>query len=159
MVTDPTQLLRQLEPAVRPGAAPSAARGRSPLEAQSFDELLAQARRGAVRSDRPVEYAYAAQQKLDAEQLERLSAAADLAEASGARRALMLVDGRGLLLDVGARALEGELSADAGLLEVDAAVFVGDESASPGAARGPSGVAPRVVAQQIDSARTREGDT
>ena len=55
MIDKPTQLLRRLEPPVRPAyAGEGLKRRRLPLEENSFDELLALVSDGRVRSDRVV---------------------------------------------------------------------------------------------------------
>lgn len=160
MTLDPAQLLRQLEPVVRPGFTPSApAPARPGLADQSFDELLALASRGAIESGRRVQMTFEPKETLDDQQITRLSAAADLAEASGATRAMMLIDGRGLILDVGQRTLTAELAVGAESRFVnglDAAMYVlgADEPApeplGPPAAR----MAPAQVARQIASAQS-----
>jgi hypothetical protein len=140
MTNDPTFLLRQLSPAVLPASVPAAA-PRPPLDGLGFDELLRQARGGGLESGRDVAVAYRPAEALTRGQLDRLATAADLAEASGAERALVLLDGRSLLLDVPARALRGELAQ--GAAEVDIALVAG------GAERPlpyPSAVAPRGAA-------------
>jgi hypothetical protein len=157
MTTDPNILLRQLEPAVRPAyaGAPSQ-RPAAPLEHQPFDELLAKAARGLVESGRTVSAGFAAAEPFTTEQVARLSAAADLAEAAGATRALLLMDGRGLVLDVPGRTLAGELSADAAsqVTGLDAAVFVAGDSAASTAVplSPPGGIAPPAVGEQLDAA-------
>ena len=125
MVIDPIQLLRKLEPAVRPPGVPGAAgAGRAPFEAQSFDELLSIVSTGSLRSGRPVTVDPDAKiDTLDAAQLDRLANAADAAEASGSRRAVLLVDGRGLVLDVAARTLSAEVGPEP-IVGIDAAVYV-----------------------------------
>ena len=156
MNADPTQLLRQLEPVIRPGhAAGPVARPQAPLEHQSFDELLAQATRGGVDSGRPVSVAFEPSQEITKQQLDRLAAAADLAEVSGARTALLLVDGRGLVLEVSSRTLHAELSGSSRYTSLDAAVYVGgdDEARGDATLPPPTAVAPRGVAEQIEQAR------
>ncbi len=152
MHADPTQLLRQLEPLVRPvphGASSPAA----PLEGRSFEELLAQAQRGEVLSGRSVTVAFESTTALNEQQLARVSAAADLAEASGAQRALMLIDGRGLVLDVASRALSGELSGGPPIIQTDTVVYVPGESDRPAPPLGLSrGIPPRGAAEQITRA-------
>ncbi|MHC4774822.1 MAG: hypothetical protein ACYTBR_06080 [Planctomycetota bacterium] len=153
MTTDPNILLRQLEPAVRPAyggarhADPAA-----PLEHRPFEALLAQA-------GRSVSVEYAAAEPLTGEELSRLSTAADLAEAAGARKALLLMDGRGFVLDVAARTLSAELSAGASspVTGLDTAMFVAGDGAEsvPVPLRPPGGVAPAAVGRQIDAVRQR----
>jgi hypothetical protein len=141
MAIDPIQLLKKLEPAVRPASAPFTAPGpQAPLEERSFDDLLSLVSTGSLHSGRPVTVAGSARLKedLDGSQLDRLTAAADLAEAAGARQAVMLLDGRGLVLDVAARRLTAEVGPDPArpLMNIDAAVYVAgdDEEAERGAA-------------------------
>lgn len=127
MTIDSNILLRQLEPAVRPAyMSASPARAAAPIEQQSFDDLLAKASSGRLASERPVTAAFEAGEPLSPQQMARLGPAADLAEAAGARTALMLVDGRGLVLDVAARTLAEELAAPGAsrVVKVDAAVIV-----------------------------------
>ncbi len=143
MAADSAHLLRRLEPAVRPAFAtpPPPQRPQPPLEGQSFDELLALAQQGSVRSGRAVHWGEASgggwgadpASPIDEQQLARLSAAADVAEAAGARRALMLIDGRGVVLDVANRTLVAELADDgaARAVKVDAAVNVPDPDHDP----------------------------
>lgn len=140
MVTDPIQLLRRLEPAVRPAGAPGAgAPATTPFERRSFQELLTLVADGRVRSDRPVRIDFDTDDPPTAEQLERLAAGGDLAAAAGAETALMLIDGRALVMDVPARTLVGALEgADTPrLVEIDAAVLVADDDASSSVPLGP----------------------
>ena len=158
MSIDPAQLLKRLEPPVRPGAASGPpALPRLPIEQQSFDQLLTLVARGNVRSDRPVELAFSPGDELSDEQMERLAAAADLAQTRGARRAVMLIDGRGLVMDVAGRKLEAELAAGEGRMiqSIDAAVYVaGDEEALDGPTLMPgAGLIPPAVAAQFEAAR------
>ncbi len=161
MTVDSAHLLRRLEPAVRPAYAtpPPPQHPQPPLEGQSFDELLALAQQGSVRSGRAVHWGGGADpaSPIDEQQLTRLSAAADVAEAAGARRALMLIDGRGVVLDVANRTLVAELADDdaARAVKVDAAVNVPDPDhdsegppatpPSPGLTRQLSGAVPAEV--------------
>jgi hypothetical protein len=141
MVIDPAQLLRKLEPAVRPPSAPAtAAAGCAPLERQTFDELMSLVSRGTVHSGRKVTVAAGARlaESLDEGQFDRLAAAADLAEGTGAGQAVMLIDGRGLVLDVTARSVTGELGGTGGdqLIDIDAAVYVAGEDDEDAAMEG-----------------------
>ncbi|MCA9289996.1 MAG: hypothetical protein KDA25_02645 [Phycisphaerales bacterium] len=127
MPIDATKLLRRLEPAVRPGAAPARSGGpATPIERQSFDQLLTLVSHGSVSSGRQVRLEFEADPPFEAEQMERMGAAADVAAASGAARALLLVDGRGVVLDVAERVLAQELRAGgtSPLVALDAAVHV-----------------------------------
>ncbi len=158
MTTDPTILLKHLEPAIGPAYAHgTVGRPRLPIEQTPFDQLLAQARQGSVLSGRRIEVAFAMSPALDETQMRRLGTAADLAEASGARRALLLVDGRGLVLGVSDRSLQAELAAATPVADIDAAVYVGGDEGEPQAAalKPPGGVAPRAVGEEI--ARRSDG--
>ena len=160
MTLDSAQLLRQLEPVVRPSFTPSsAAPARPGLADQSFDELLALASRGEIESGRQVQVTFEPNETLDDQQISRLSAAADLAEASGARRAMTLIDGRGFVLDVAQRTLTAELSAGAGsrfVHELDAAIYVPSDDEQETEPLGPPAphMPPLAVARQIASAQS-----
>jgi len=160
MAIDPTQLLRKLEPAVRPTGSPATTRRpHAPFEKQSFDQLLTMVSSGSVNGGKPVMIDPHADLKdeLDDGQLDRLTCAADMVEASGARRAVMLIDGRGLILDVSGRRLTAELSVEPAsqLINIDAAVYVAGEdetsaiSGAPPAFPG-SGLIPPEVARQFE---------
>ena len=161
MTIDPSHLLKKLEPAVRPAGAPGARHvPQAPLEQQSFDELLQLVSTGSISSGRPVSLGASLpdEEELDEAALRRLAAAADLAEASGARRAVMLLDGRGLVMDVASRAVIAELSANAShrLVDIDAAVYVaGDDDApvEPMPGQPDAGRIPAAVLEQIEAAR------
>ena len=160
MTIDPNILLAQLQPVVRPayadgpGSAPSA-----PLEQQPFDELLARAARGLIDSGRPVTADSAIAEPFTNDQLARLATAADQAEASGARRALLLMDGRGLVLDVPSRAVTMELGTGASstVSGIDAAVHVAPDTsdAPPRPLQPPTGIAPPALGRQLDAASQR----
>lgn len=154
MALKATDLLKRLEPAVRPvSPATPAMRAHGPLESQSFDQLLALANKGAVHSGRQIEMGFDAQPPLEPSQLERLAAAADMAEAAGAKRVTMLIDGRGFILDVPSRTLTAELAggAAASVYSVDAAVFVGsdDEPAESSLLPPGNGLLPHSVLKQL----------
>jgi hypothetical protein len=122
MTIDPANLLKRLEPPVR---SPAPGLHAAPLEHLRFDDLLALASSGAIRSGREVTLAFEPTEgALDSGQLDRIAAAADLAESGGARAAAMLVDGRALMIDVPERTITGELSKSAPLHRVDAVVYV-----------------------------------
>jgi hypothetical protein len=86
-------------------ASPGMTRGQ--VEGADFASLLREARQGGVASGRPVTLARGAAVNLSADQLERLAAAADRAEAEGATRALVIIDGQALRLDVTTREITG----------------------------------------------------
>lgn len=91
-----------------------------------FANLLAKARAGEIQSGIKVTTARDAGVQLSDEQLTRLSAAADLAEANGIGRGLFLIDGKQIVMDVGTRQVLGEVAASqAGVVEgVDGVVSV-----------------------------------
>jgi hypothetical protein len=140
MNADPSQLLRMLEPAVRPISAPTAAGApRPPVETQSFDALLTLATEGAVRSGRDVSVEAPDAPEMDPAQMDRLSLAADRAEAAGARRALVLMDGAAYLLDVAGRVVTENLAAapSSSVTAIDHAVVVPGAAESGQSAGGP----------------------
>ena len=133
MVLDPQALLRRLEPAVRRGG-PAPAIQRVPGIAEAgFGDLLTMVASGRIRSDRAVMVAPDAvlDPPLDESQLERLAAAADEAEAAGSRRAIMLLDGRGIVMDLASRRIDAEARPGSGpLTDIDAAVAVPGDPAT-----------------------------
>lgn len=167
MPIDPAQLLKRLEPAVRPcGASQRSADPNRPIDEQDFDALLTLVARGDLSSGRVVRSAFESDEPLTDAQLERLASAADQAEAAGADRAVMILDGRALVMDVPQRVIETELSAQAGarsgtsgsatvFSEVDAAVYVPgeDEPFPAGVPPMPGcGLVPGSVARQLERA-------
>jgi hypothetical protein len=127
MSVDPTTLLRALGSGVRPVDAKAAA---STSEAISFQQMLEDAAAGGVTSGLPVRVSRNAGVDLTPSQLARLSKAADRAEAAGANRALFIIDGQVLEMDVGLRTITGkaDLSATRVLNGVDAVVTVAPEA-------------------------------
>jgi len=113
--------------------------------AGAFADLLAKAQAGEVSSHVPVTVANGAGVSLSDEQLRRLSIAADRAEASGVSRALVLIDGMALRLDVGVRQVTGrvELGPGAALAGVDGVVRA-PEAAPAGTMEVPIAQAPGV---------------
>lgn len=84
-----------------------------------FAGLLRQAQAGALVSERPVTIgreAAAAGVQLNAEQIGRVSAAADKAEVSGVRSALVLIDGQALRLDIASRSITGAADVASGVV-------------------------------------------
>lgn len=132
MNIDPRQLLRRLEPAVRP-AGIVASEGRAPIATAEFDDLLARAADGEFASGRSVD-----QEGLEApiedRFAERLAGIADAAEIAGYERVLVIAEDRPLLLEVAERRIDGELAVDDAsstpLLPVDAAVRLGGDAGS-----------------------------
>ena len=117
-MADGSNLLRMLEPAVRPSGSPAPqVRGRGPIEQRGFDEVLAEMRHqpvtlsdGAQRSlaDRGI--------RLDAAQQAALNEAANRAAEAGGQRTLMLMRNTGLIMDVPERTVR-EVVDEAGMRE------------------------------------------
>jgi hypothetical protein len=144
-------LLQRLAPAVRPMTPRAvAARAAQPLfESRAFDELLEQAFSGQIHSGQPVQCACELESPLTAAQLQRLADAADRAEASGAQRALMMLDGRGFVLDVAARNIVAEMRPEdpRTVLHVDTAMVVpATDGQFPAASTLPASLPPRNLA-------------
>jgi hypothetical protein len=137
MHADGAQLLRQLEPAVRPGSlAPtdrSGAASRGATGLPSFDALLAQMMhapaRGATGRPVVVDSTLAANVQLPQSLESPVAEAVDAAESAGARRAIVLTPGHAYTVDVEARRIIGTLPAEPGQLDlerVDVAVSARD---------------------------------
>jgi hypothetical protein len=125
------ELLKMLGAGVRgPGAAPKAGRAgltSAELAGSSFGELLGKVRAGEIASGLPVKIAPGVELPLNDEQLRRIGVAADKAEAAGATRALVVIDGMQLRLDVGVRTVTGYAQpGETGVLTgIDAIVHAG----------------------------------
>lgn len=91
-----------------------------------FAKLLQAARAGEVASGIKVSLSREAKTELTPDQLTRLGAAADQAEAHGISRGLFLIDGKLIKMDVGLRAVLGEVSpSEAGVLtDIDGVINV-----------------------------------
>jgi flagellar operon protein len=104
-------LLRLLEPSVRPTGSPSPqVRSRPSVEGQSFNELLDQ----ASRSPQPDQVAIAPEAadrlaglgvSLDESQLRGIGEATDRAQAHGAREILVMLDQFNVVVDVASRTI------------------------------------------------------
>lgn len=125
---------------MRPLACAGADRTCDTLEETSFDDLLALARAGSLRSDEPVEIADPGLH-VDRATLERVGVAVDVLAARSVRRALVVADGRPLVIDVATRTIERELDAQGSpnaVVEVEAAMRLGvATSGGPTAFLGP----------------------
>lgn len=151
MSVGPLALLRMLSGGI--GAIGRAASSTPPSASVGgdFQAMLDRARQGEVESGLPVTIDDRAGVTLTDDQLRRLAVAADRAEAQGATRALVLIDGMALRLDVGLREVTGvaELKGNAPLTGIDAVISVPGPEGSGAAgsdAAGPSGDAgPRVL--------------
>jgi hypothetical protein len=102
-----------------------------------FASLLQKAGAGAISSGLPVTIAGGANVKLSPQQLSQIATAADQAQAQGATRALVLIDGKALSLDVSVRQITGQadLRAAGVFSGVDAVINIPSPgSESPGRA-------------------------
>jgi hypothetical protein len=132
MTTDPASLLRALGSGIRPAGVDSSSKQGAPrlIEGPSFQQMLEQAETGGVSSDLPIRVSRHAGVDLSPSQLNRLAGAADRAEAAGATKALVMIDGMVLQMDVGLRTITGK--ADTGATKVlngvDAVVTVAPEA-------------------------------
>jgi hypothetical protein len=108
----------------RVGAAKSALAGNSKIESLSFAELLNREASGNLSTQRPVSVHPGSELNLSEDQLQRLGVAMDRAEASGAQRALVMIDGMAVKVDVGVRQIIGkvDLQSTPVLGEIDAVV-------------------------------------
>lgn len=107
----------------------------------SFGDLLRAAEEGQISSGAPVTIAKSAGVSLSSAQLGKLATAADRAQAAGADRALVLMDGMAMQLDVATRTITGLAKVAPGtklpqvLTGVDTVITVpSDEDAAPLAA-------------------------
>jgi hypothetical protein len=165
MRVDSRQLLRRLEPAVRPaGPGPSQA-GSTPIDRAGFDDLLARAGRGEFQSGRELDDT-ALEEPLDPAVRERISRIADAAEVAGHERILVIAGDQPLLLGVSERRVDGELKASTGvgdtsdrLQTVEAAVRIRIEEEKPGDRKSPViHVVPPAIADAILAGDDRSQD-
>lgn len=107
-----TQMLRMLEPSVRPAGSPAPATvPQRPVEQKNFKELLESAARGLEGAEAPpLKFSAHARQRLEQRgmelsegQLKALAGAVSKAEAQGAKDSLMLMDRLGLIVNVPSR--------------------------------------------------------
>lgn len=127
-----TDLLRLLSSQATPGVAPGATGPSAPTGALDFAKLLNQAKTGQLASGREVSIAKGANVQLSEDQIKRISAAADLAESQGATRALVMMDGMAIKLDVSMRQVTGtvDMKAQGVQTGIDAVVQVPDAAGS-----------------------------
>lgn len=88
-----------------PMLAPGARAGKPDVGTADFKELLGLAQKGEMDTGRAVSIDPGLNIDLTPDQVKALSAAADQAEAAGLNRALVMIGGRGLVLDVASRAV------------------------------------------------------
>ncbi len=157
MNLDPRQLLRRLEPAVRPvGIDSSMVKERTSIEQAGFEELLDRAANGEFSSGREIDESRL-ERTLEDRFADRLPGIADAAEAAGFEQVLVIAGDRPLLLVVADRRIERELGDEAEsegvLLPVDAAVRLGSDDfenrnivTGPSAVTIPAGIADAILA-------------
>jgi hypothetical protein len=121
------ELLRSLGAGIRPGeagavGAPGRAMTPAELANAPFARLLERAR-SEEPSGKPVRVMAESGVRLSDEQMQRLSQAADRAEREGATRAVVLIDGAALMLDVGVRTITGVVDQSKGAITgIDAVI-------------------------------------
>jgi len=132
------QLLRMLEPAVRPTGAPSpAVQPRQSVEGLSFNDMLRQA-----ESSQPIRISTQAQQSLDEmgiqmtePRMASLAEAVNRAAEHGARNALVLMDRAGMVVNVADRtlvtAMNEQRMQENAITDIDAAVWAHDAASTP----------------------------
>lgn len=123
-MTSGPSLLQKLASGVRPEGAERPARGLLSTSGPDFAELLAKAGEGQIISGLPVTIAKGAGVELNVEQLMRVGAAADRAQAAGADRAVVLIDGSALKLDVATRTITGPADLSPGSTHGDIGALV-----------------------------------
>ncbi len=128
MTIDPRQLLRRLEPAIRPASSGKSSAARVSVADGGFDALLELARDGELQSHRTVDARGGAD--LNQTELEEIAQALDQAEARGFRRALIVTHEGPFVADVATRSVERPLGA--ALEAIDCAIRIGARSASAG---------------------------
>lgn len=135
MSIDPGMLLKLLGSGVRPVDGASDARPSADLTQASFGALLDRARAGELGGGRPVAMAPEIGQRLTLtpEQSARLSSAVDRAELSGVRRALVLMDGMELVVEVADRVVvaEGGLASGEPLAAIDGVIRADNPDGDP----------------------------
>lgn len=113
-----------LPPGVERRAGVAGSNAASKIESLSFAELLNREASGNLSTQRPVSVHPDCELNLSEDQLHRLGVAMDRAEASGAQRALVMIDGMAVKVDVGVRQVLGkvDLQSTPVLGEIDAVV-------------------------------------
>ncbi len=159
MSTDATSLLRALSAGAAArgiGAAgtPVRSAGAAASAGQSFADLLSKAQSGVAVSGIPVTLGKDSGVSLTDEQLQRLSIAADRAEAAGVSRALVMIDGMALRLDVAVRQVTGPVELGPGLAAAGIDGVVHAPEARPTAGGGAGGPLPDTGALNASLLRT-----
>jgi hypothetical protein len=116
MSSQSAQLLQLLGATASPQVNPGSALPRPGIGSLDFASLLQSAQAGKIASGRAVTLGKNSGVTLNDEQLGRLSAVADRAEAMGASNALVLIDGQAVTLNVASREITGQVDAQSGSL-------------------------------------------
>ena len=101
-----------------------------PVGGTSFSDLLSKATGGEFSTGLEVTLSQGANVELSSEQLQRLAKVADSAEAQGASRVLVLMDGHALTMDVGVRQITGTADMTGVVTGIDAVVVAPGNGAS-----------------------------
>ncbi len=149
-------LLRALGSGVHAGKVGNAtAAPKASATGVDFASLLDQARAGKIASNIPVRLGDGVGLDLSADQLQRLSVAGDQAEAQGAGRAVVLIDGMALSMDVATRTITGQIDLASGgtLTGVDAVVVASapGHTGAAGVLGPPAAIAPASVDPKTSS--------
>lgn len=130
MSPSPTDMLRLLGSGVQGSVDRPASR---PVEESGFKELLNKARAGGVPSGIEARVADGVAMTFSPEQMKRLTIAGDKAEAAGASRAMILMDGLALTMDVGTRTIiQATNATSVGVVgDVDAVLSADSQADSP----------------------------
>lgn len=131
-----SELLRALQSGR--GAHPTAAASKVGVESLDFEAMLKRVKAEGFHSGLGVTVAPEAGVQLSDDQLQRIAAAADVAQAHGVNRALVTIDGMNLVLDVGVRSITGKVDIQPGVpvTGVDAVMHVPDSGGATGIAAG-----------------------
>ncbi|MFM9996041.1 MAG: hypothetical protein ACKVU4_09585 [Phycisphaerales bacterium] len=147
----PLALLKLLLPGVGGVSSGAASSRATTASGPDFAALLSSAQRGEVSTGLPVRLGRGCDVMLTGDQLSRLAVAADKAEAQGATRAVVLIDGQALRMDVGVREITGRADLLAGggavLTGIDAVISIppapsGEPATGVGASEPAPGVLP-----------------
>lgn len=148
-------MLRRLGRGVRPDGS-SAVGPRAAVDRAGFEDLLERARTGALGGRREVRVDRSSGVELDAGQLERVGVVADAAEAAGAARVLVVVDGEAVVVETGSRSVVAGGRELKGVLdvEVDAAAVAPERAEG---VRVAAGGAPGDPAESVATERMLRG--
>jgi|GEM_PF-1853845 len=119
MTINPLMLLQQLAGLAAPSAKPASSAASGDL---GFSSALSKAQVGGagtadLASLQPVAFDPDVPQTFDAAQMQRLSLAADKAQAAGMNTALLLIDGQALVMDVASRTITARVDPAAQIVE------------------------------------------